>query len=327
MSIRCVSIIIPVYRVEAYLHECLDSVLSQTYANWEAVCVDDGSPDGCGAILDEYAKRDDRFAVIHKQNEGVSVARNVALNRARGEYITFLDADDVVAPDWLENYWQVISSTGADMVRIRVTEFHDGQSIPCEWKKRDRCVVFEEGAISRGQLAEIARHGYTCACCYRSELVRDVRFPVGVVLAEDTLFNFKVLSRLGKFVQCDYAGYFYRQRSQSGSHRVVGECELAAYLQACANLFAQGLPSELRRIVSIFCWVNSTWWMASFPQCCTPHVRRVILALRNNRSLCFLDYRWGYRLLLFVYSQTGWRWPLVFNKVLRDWLSKMRRRI
>lgn len=289
--------------------------------------MDDGSPDGCGAILDEYASRDDRFVVIHKQNEGVSVARNVALGRARGEYITFLDADDVVAPDWLENYRQVISSTGADMVRIRVTEFQDGHSLPQTWGKPGQCELFEGDALPRGHLAEISRHGYTCACCYRSEMIRDVRYPVGVVLAEDTLFNFKALSRLGKFLQCDYAGYFYRQRLQSGSHRMVGECELLAYLHACANLFAQGLSNELRRIVSIFCWVNSVWWMASFPQCCTPSVRRVILGLRSSRSLCFRDYRWDYRILLFNYLKIGWRWPLVFNKVLRDRMSKMRGRI
>ena len=88
------SIIIPVFNVAPYLRECLDSVLSQTFTDWEAICVDDGSTDGSGAILDEYAAKDKRFRVVHKENEGVSVARNVGLDLANGEYILFLDSDD-----------------------------------------------------------------------------------------------------------------------------------------------------------------------------------------------------------------------------------------
>ena len=92
------SVIVPVYNVAPYLRECLDSLLAQTCADWEAVCVDDGSTDGSGAILDEYAANDPRFRVIHQKNAGVSAARNAAIDVAKGEWIAFLDADDAVSP-------------------------------------------------------------------------------------------------------------------------------------------------------------------------------------------------------------------------------------
>ena len=95
------AILIPVYNAEKYLRECLDSVLAQTFPDWEAICVDDGSTDGSGAILDEYAAKDGRFRVIHQKNAGVSAARNAALDVAKGEWVCFVDADDVIDRDWL----------------------------------------------------------------------------------------------------------------------------------------------------------------------------------------------------------------------------------
>ena len=91
-----ISIIVPVYNVEPYIRKCLDSILSQTYYNWEAILVDDGSTDQSGAICDEYAKKDARFVVVHKQNEGVAKARITAFEHSRGQLITFIDADDYV---------------------------------------------------------------------------------------------------------------------------------------------------------------------------------------------------------------------------------------
>ena len=93
------SIIIPVYNVEKYLRDCLDSVLAQTYPDWEAVCVNDGSTDGSSVILEEYSSKDSRFKVFNQANGGLSLARNTGLDEAKGDYILFLDSDD-----WLEMY-------------------------------------------------------------------------------------------------------------------------------------------------------------------------------------------------------------------------------
>ena len=104
------SIVIPVYNVAPYLRECLDSLLAQTCADWEAVCVDDGSTDSSGAILDEYAAKDSRFVVVHQENRGVSAARNKGLDIAKGEWLVFLDGDDAASIQLTEEYTARIST-------------------------------------------------------------------------------------------------------------------------------------------------------------------------------------------------------------------------
>ena len=97
-----VSIVVPVYKVEEYLDECMNSLINQTLKEIEIICVDDGSPDNCGKMLDEYAKYDDRITVVHQKNQGVSAARNAGINLAKGEYLTFVDPDDYVKLDTYE---------------------------------------------------------------------------------------------------------------------------------------------------------------------------------------------------------------------------------
>ena len=102
-----ISVIIPVYKVEKYLNKCVDSVLNQTYKNLEIILVDDGSPDKCPEICDEYAKKDDRIKIIHKQNGGLSDARNVGIEKSTGEYITFIDSDDYVDSNYIEQLYKL----------------------------------------------------------------------------------------------------------------------------------------------------------------------------------------------------------------------------
>lgn len=121
------SIIVPVYNVEEYLRQCLDSVLSQTFPDYECILVDDGSPDNCPAICDEYTEKDFRFKVIHKVNGGLSDARNVGIQKASGEYIILLDSDDLFA-DYkaLENLWNIIETTKSDVIyNSNLTTFKD----------------------------------------------------------------------------------------------------------------------------------------------------------------------------------------------------------
>ena len=102
MSNGLVSLIVPVYKAEKYIHQCIDSLLAQSYNNIEIVLVDDGSPDNCGAICDEYSSKDNRIKVIHQKNGGVSAARNTGIAHSRGEWIAFVDADDKVTNDYIE---------------------------------------------------------------------------------------------------------------------------------------------------------------------------------------------------------------------------------
>ena len=126
-----ISVVIPVYKVEKYIRECVDSVLSQTLTDIEVILVDDGSPDQCGSILDEYANKDSRVKVIHKKNEGVSAARNDGLQLCSGQYLYIMDSDDYIEPNALEVMYQNACSTGADVVITDHWTFReDQQQIP-----------------------------------------------------------------------------------------------------------------------------------------------------------------------------------------------------
>ncbi len=124
-----VSVIIPIYKVEPYIRECLDSVINQTYRNLEIILVDDGSPDGCPKICDEYAENDSRIKVVHKENGGLSDARNKGLDVASGEYITFVDSDDVVHKAYVEFLYDNLKKTNSDVSVCQSVSFRDLQKI------------------------------------------------------------------------------------------------------------------------------------------------------------------------------------------------------
>ena len=119
MTTPLISVIVPVYRVEAYLERCVKSILSQTYKNLEVILVDDGSPDQCPAICDACAEKDARVKVIHQENKGLSGARNAGINAASGEYLAFVDSDDYVSPHFIEELYQLLQDTGCAIGQCR----------------------------------------------------------------------------------------------------------------------------------------------------------------------------------------------------------------
>ena len=123
-----VSIIVPVYKAEQYLHRCIDSILSQSFTDWELILVDDGSPDSSGAICDEYVHKDARIHVIHKENGGVSSARNVALGRITSKWLTFVDSDDCLYPRALQRLVEVAEQNNLDLIQCHFNrEYKEGQ--------------------------------------------------------------------------------------------------------------------------------------------------------------------------------------------------------
>ena len=123
-----VSVIVPVYKTEKFIHRCIDSVLNQTYSNWEMILVDDGSPDACGQICDSYAEKDGRIHVIHQENQGLSAARNAGIKICKGEWIYFLDSDDFIVEDALEKMissWRV--SVLSMLMEARIAGLPDGK--------------------------------------------------------------------------------------------------------------------------------------------------------------------------------------------------------
>lgn len=202
------SIIIPVYNVAPYLRECLDSVLAQTFTDWEAICVDDGSTDGSGAILDEYAAKDKRFRVFHQSNAGVSAARNRAIKEAMGGWILFLDGDDVWAFSLLNELYSCIYKTrDVPLVRFGYKPFTDKcpsfASGKATWKYMD---------ISHGMSHHDFFFFFFFCYAYRQDVIKDIYFPL-YVRGEDRVFLAHIqFERASMMLCCDEIFYGYRQR-------------------------------------------------------------------------------------------------------------------
>lgn len=132
-----ISIIVPVYKVEPYLRKCLDSILAQTFTNFEVILVDDGSPDNSGKICDEYAIKDSRVRVIHKENGGLSSARNAGIDIAQGKYLGFVDSDDYIAEDMYEVLYENLKFYDADISSVEIIPFRDDKYENTSKEKRN----------------------------------------------------------------------------------------------------------------------------------------------------------------------------------------------
>ena len=220
------SIIIPVYNVAPYLHECLDSVLAQTFTDWEAICVDDGSTDGSGAILDEYAAKDRRFKIIHQENAGVSAARNVALALAHGEYVAFVDADDAVAPYWLQSACNLLVGR-PDLGMMSCRRWYGGE---CESARQTKVEQFD---TQEQVLNFFVNHvyGYTPFLFFcRRDILRGWCFDRRLERDEDVAYFSLVFLRANSMVTSDYAGYLYRQREDSADHTHINDIDDAKFI-------------------------------------------------------------------------------------------------
>lgn len=204
-----VSIIVPVFNVEKYLKECLDSILNQTYENIEVILVDDGSSDSSGKICDEYLKKDSRIKVFHKTNGGLSDARNYGVENSNGEYIIFVDSDDYLSKYTLEFSIKEIKEQNAEILVFAMKREKKEKEI-LEYKKN----IFnrEEGIIElfKGNLYRFS----ACGKIYKSNIVKKYQFPKGKI-HEDQATTYKYFLEANKIVYIDYIGYIYYRRENS----------------------------------------------------------------------------------------------------------------
>ena len=228
------SIIVPVYNVAPYLRECLDSVLAQTYPNWECLCVDDGSTDDSGAILDEYAQKDSRFRVFHKKNGGVSSARNLALDNATGEWVGFLDGDDVWTPYLLTEVTQAaVPNNNVDVVGFKTKDFISHSQ--CFLKENIATLGPSKMSDLRTTLNSTEMTCTFAGKIYRNEIVRDIRFQY-YVIGEDLLFLTQCMLKVNWQITLDYVGYGYRQRNGSASHSSICATEQLDFLRHTTDI-------------------------------------------------------------------------------------------
>lgn len=205
-----ISVIVPVYETEAFLHACVDSILNQTVQDLELLLIDDGSPDQSGAICDEYARRDSRVRVFHTKNHGLSAARNLGLREARGEFIGFVDSDDWIEPDMFEVLLKNIEASGADISVCGLWFEHDNLS------EAAKDVV--DGVFTGAEVisAYLRNHIKTWVWnkLYRRDLWEGIDFPAGHVY-EDLATTPRLVMKAQIVVSASRCLYHYRKR-QSG---------------------------------------------------------------------------------------------------------------
>lgn len=240
-----ISIIMPVYKVEEYLEKCIESVLKQTYTNLQIILVDDGSPDNCGKICDEYAKKDPRIEVIHKVNGGLSDARNVGIAKAKGKYIGFVDSDDYIKEDMYEILINLIKEYDADVSICNLYDVIDGKEY----------IRNNENGIQKYSRLEILKEvlldkniqSYAWNKLYKKELFDEIKYPIGKKY-EDIGTTFYVFEKCNKIVVTSKPEYYYLKRSDSLVNNVT-ESTVLDYTDIIIQryLYTQKNIEELRK--------------------------------------------------------------------------------
>lgn len=210
-----ISIIIPVYNIDNYVSRCVESVISQSYENLDILLIDDGSDDASGEICDQYGEKYSRIRVIHKANGGLSEARNVGIEAAKGEYIAFLDGDDFITKNYVANLFNAIEQSLCDLAISMFMNVVDGQKINLNTDdvlENFRVVSSEE--CLKSLLYQKGIETSAPGKIYKRELIGDLRFPVGK-LYEDVMFTVQMIARSARVAIIDNVDYMYYQRQGS----------------------------------------------------------------------------------------------------------------
>jgi len=223
-----ISVILPIYNVEKYICECIDSIVNQTYKNLEIILVDDGSPDSCPQICDEYAKKDNRIKVIHRENGGVSSARNRGIKEATGEYIAFVDPDDWLEVDMYEKLYKYISENSCEVVLCQYCK-NGNKNLKEQFKFNSE--VITQRILSREEIKNVFLKnfiaidsdeivmGSICRGVYKSEIIKDkVLFDEEMKIAEDLCFLLNILLNINNLFLTNEILYNYRENSESVLH-------------------------------------------------------------------------------------------------------------
>ena len=238
-----ISIIIPVYNVKEYLCQCIESVCKQTYSNLEIILVDDGSTDESGKICDEYAQKDQRIQVIHKENGGLSDARNVGISRSKGRYVSCIDSDDYIAKNYIERLYELICKYHAQIAVCRFCyvygdekEIEDGKVSETSYDKIEALkVLFEEKEFGH----------YAHQKLFLAEIIKAHPYPIGKIY-EDIATTYKMFAEANTIAYTQEQLYFYRQRPGSIiAGRNKKSFEVLNHIDEIQDYIAVNFPSVL----------------------------------------------------------------------------------
>lgn len=234
-----ISVIVPVYKAEKYLHHCIDSILAQTFTDFELILIDDGSPDKSGAICDEYAQQDNRVTVIHKENGGVTSARAIGVKNANGEYITFVDADDKIYKETLAVMLKWMSTDIDIVIGSYTTDGIHKSPIKCNQ-------VMAQNEYIPKNIVKSGLHQGPCGKLYRKKLFDDKTFniPRTIVYGEDTIMNLRLAFNATRNIRITTESiYFYRDNTSSCCNTFSYDLK---YLEIWYKHLKESIPIELR---------------------------------------------------------------------------------
>ena len=216
-----ISVIVPVYNVEEFLPQCLDSILAQTLTELEIICIDDGSPDNSGKILDDYAKKDNRIIVIHQNNGGVSLARNTGIKNATGKYIGFVDPDDWIDKDFYQNLYQAAEDYQADIVGTGFCSFKNNKKKTMYSVKKNKIALTMEDKF---KIFNMPKNNFVWTKIYKRDMIckQNLFFPIGMTY-EDIVWSSLVMEQSLKAVMIQGAGYNYRYNANSIVHTTFSD--------------------------------------------------------------------------------------------------------
>ncbi|MBQ9761492.1 MAG: glycosyltransferase family 2 protein [Oscillospiraceae bacterium] len=290
-----VSVVVPVYKVEQYLDECVSSIRSQSYHNLEIILVDDGSPDRCGEMCDSYALQDPRIRVIHKANGGLSDARNVGMEMAKGQYWCFVDSDDCLDIRTLQIMVDEAKRTGADVVIAQPRAFVDGEAIKPAVLSGEGEVIRKDEAMRRFATRDWGAWGKL----YRREIHEGIQFPYGKI-HEDEAIMFQLLSRCRTISVLADKLYYYRKRPGSITSvpysvrkmdwlyawaknvEYVGKKDLELYLRCVSKLWTV-MMYNLDRLVGQDCYRRELEDIAELASCYKKDILRNPYISRNAK--------------------------------------------
>ena len=250
-----ISIIVPVYNVEKYLNKCVDSILNQTFTDFELILVDDESPDNCGNICEEYAKQDSRVKVIHKKNGGLSSARNAGIDIARGKFLGFVDSDDYIAPDMYETLYNNILKDDADISVCGIYDCYENK-VSVSYNSLENFTVDKLQAFKlllEGK--KIA--GSICNKLIKRDIIKDIRFPVGR-LYEDAFFTNSLIQVVNTVTVTTAPKYYYMHR-QNSITTVKFNCKLMDIIDAyteCLNIVKDKFPAITKQAYFRYFWAH-----------------------------------------------------------------------
>ena len=320
MTKALVSVIVPIFMVEEYLDECIQSIVGQTYSNLEIILVDDGSLDGCPQKCDEWARKDDRIRVIHKPNGGLSSARNAGLDIAKGEYIAFVDSDDYITPDYVEvMYNRICNDDSVGIVSGMIYRLKDGKITDYvkDW------IIKEERIISSDKITisciKESLNFFVWNKLFKSHLLTNVRFREGRT-NEDTLFwydlNKYLVNTKYRLVEIPHYVYYYRYREGS----ICTSTKIPAYLDVIQNTKDMMADCE---------WKDSELWNVIYHR-----YTRVVYGFLDKMTLneawrrqYFKSYQKELRAIPFSYILSNYNAKEIVYIHLLKWMPGLRRMI